>query len=177
MSRKKKEELNEGRSGKGKKIAIIIVSIIVVIAIIAGILFFVLKKDNGDNSNNVVTQSVKIFTDSMNLFQNRYSGMVVAQDTVKIKKDSTQKVKELFVEKGQAVEKGQKLFEYDTTENSNKVEQTKLEIEKMQNSIGNNQKQIQSLAEERNAHPDNSQALTIQIQELENEVKQKFLAC
>ena len=97
MSRKKKEELNEGRSGKGKKIAIIIVSIIVVIAIIAGILFFVLKKDNGDNSNNVVTQSVKIFTDSMNLFQNRYSGMVVAQDTVKIKKESTQKVKELFV--------------------------------------------------------------------------------
>lgn len=172
MSRKKKDELNEEKSGKGKKIAIIIVAIIVVIAIIAGSLFFVLRKDGGDNSNNVVTQSVKIFTDSMNLFQNRYSGMVVAQDTVKIKKDSTQKVKELYVEKGQAVEKGQKLFEYDTTENSNKVEQTKLEIEKMQNSISNNQKQIQSLAEERNAHPDNSQALTIQIQELENEVKQ-----
>lgn len=170
MSRKKKQE-NEGK-GKGKKIAIIVVSVIAVLAIVAGILFFVLKKDNGDNSNNVVTQSVKIFTDSTNLFQNRYSGMVVAQDTVKIKKDSTQKVKELFVEKGQAVEKGQKLFEYDTTENANKVEQTKLEIEKMQNSISNNQKQIQSLAEQRNAQPDNSQALTIEIQELENEVKQ-----
>ncbi len=172
MSRKKKEEINERKSGKGKKIAVISVSIIIVLAIIAGVLFFVLKQDGGEGANNVVTQSVKIFTDSTNLFQNRYSGMVVAQDTVKIKKDSTQKVKELYVEKGQAVEKGQKLFEYDTTENSNKIEQTKLEIEKMQNSISNNQKQIQSLAEQRNAQPDNSQALTIEIQELENEVKQ-----
>ena len=85
-----------------------------------------LKQDGGEGANNVVTQSVKIFTDSTNLFQNRYSGMVVAQDTVKIKKDSTQKVKELYVEKGQAVEKGQKLFEYDTTENSNKIKPLKM---------------------------------------------------
>ena len=91
--------------------------------------------------------------------------------TKKKKKDTELKVKELYVEKGQTIEKGQKLFEYDTTENSNKVEQTKLEIEKMENSIANSKKQIQNLLEESKTRPDDPQ-ISIEIQTLENDIKQ-----
>lgn len=176
MSKKKKvqneeSEENVNKPKNKKKIVIIVTIIIVILAIIGGVVFWKYRGNTGSSEGNVATQSVKIFTESVNLFQNRYSGMVVPQDTVSIKKDSAQKVKELYVEKGQAVTKGQKLFEYDTTENSNKIEQTKLEIEKMQNSITNNQKQIDNLNAQRNANPAD-QSITIEIQTLENEIKQ-----
>lgn len=166
----KKEKQNNKTSKKlSKKIIIFIV--VVILIIIGAVAFFLLKSDNENNEDNIATQSVKIFTESMNLFQNRYSGMVVAEDTIKLKKDSQQKVKELYVEKGQTVQKGQKLFEYDTSENQAKVEQAKLEIEKMQNSITNDKKQIQNLLEQATANP-NDQAISIEIQGLDNEVKQ-----
>ena len=166
MSKKEKKE-----KAKVKKIAIIVISIIVILAVVSVGLFFVLRKDGNNSDNKIATQSVKIFTENMNLFQNKYAGMVVAQDTIKIKKDTELKVKELYVEKGQTVEKGQKLFEYDTTENSNKVEQTKLEIEKMENSIANSKKQIQNLLEESKTRPDDPE-ISIEIQTLENDIKQ-----
>lgn len=167
----KKEKKQKEKKPKNKKL-IIIISVVVVVLIVVGVIVFVkFSGGKGSTDNNVATQSVKIFTESVNLFQNRYSGMVVPQDTVSIKKDSEQKIKELYVEKGQVVTKGQKLFEYDTTETANKVEQAKLEIEKMQNSISNNQKQIANLTEQRNANPAD-QSITIEIQTLENEIKQ-----
>lgn len=156
---------------KGKKIVIIVMIIFIIFAVIGSAVYFLLKDNNVENDNNITTQSVKIFTNNMNLFQNKYAGMVVAQDTIKIKKDSEQKVKELYVEKGQNVEKGQKLFEYDTSESSNKVEQARLEIEKMQNSIGNSKKQIQNLLEESKTRPDDPE-ISIEIQTLENDIKQ-----
>lgn len=156
---------------KGKKIVIIVMIIFIIFAVIGSVLYFLFKDNNVENDNNITTQSVKIFTNNMNLFQNKYAGMVVAQDTIKIKKDSEQKVKELYVEKGQNVEKGQKLFEYDTSESSNKVEQARLEIEKMQNSIGNAKKQIQNLLEESKTRPDDPE-ISIEIQTLENDIKQ-----
>ncbi len=166
MSKKEKKE-----KAKVKKIAIIVISIIAILAVVSVGLFFVFRKDGNNSDNKIATQSVKIFTENMNLFQNKYAGMVVAQDTIKIKKDTELKVKELYVEKGQTVEKGQKLFEYDTTENSNKVEQTKLEIEKMENSIANSKKQIQNLLEESKTRPDDPE-ISIEIQTLENDIKQ-----
>ncbi len=169
MGRKNRKE--EKAKKKSKKVIIIVVAIVVILAIIGGIVFFKFGSNNSESENNIATQSVKIFTESMNLFQNRYSGLVVAQDVVKIKKTEGEKIKELYVEKGQSVKKGDKLFEYDTTENSNKVEQAKLEIEKMQNTITNSQKQIQNFAEQRNINP-GDQSLTIEIQSLENEIKQ-----
>lgn len=168
--RDKRQKRNENK--KNKKLIIIVAVSLIVIAIIVGILLFMKTKyDNSNSDNNVATQSVKIFTQSLNLFQNRYSGVVVAQNTIKIKKNTEQKVKDIYVEKGQSVTKGQKLFEYDTTESKNKVEQEKLEIEKMRTNIENSQKQIQILTEQRNQNPADT-SITIEIQTLENDIKQ-----
>lgn len=46
-------------------------------------------------------------------------------------------MKEIFVEKGQEVEPGTKLFEYDTEELAMTLEQGNLELEKIGNSIAN----------------------------------------
>lgn len=180
LSRKEKIEKNKKREKrqkrkepkKNKKVLVISIIVLLAIAIIIGVLLFLKTKSNESTTeNNVATQSVKIFTKSLNLFQNRYSGLVVAQNTIKIKKNSEQKIKDIYVEKGQSVTKGQKLFEYDTTESSNKIEQAKLEIEKMRTTITNSQKQIQTLAEQRNQNPTDT-SLTIEIQTLENDIKQ-----
>lgn len=170
--KEKKNKEKKKKMTKRKKILIITIIILLIILLVTGVILFVTSKNsNSNNENNVSTQSVKIFTQSLNLFQNRYSGLVVAQNTIKIKKNSEQKIKDVYVEKGQAVQKDQKLFEYDTAESLNKVEQAKLEIEKMRNDITNNQKQIQNLTEQRNQNPADV-SITINIQELENEVKQ-----
>ncbi len=171
-SKKREKRQRRKEQKKNKKVIIISISVLILIGIIAGILLFLKTKSNNNASeNNIATQSVKIFTESLNLFQNRYSGLVVAQNTVKIKKNSEQKIKDIYVEKGQSVTKGQKLFEYDTTESLNKIEQAKLEIEKMRTTITNSQKQIQTLAEQRNQNPADA-SITIEIQTLENDIKQ-----
>ena len=66
MSKKEKKE-----KAKVKKIAIIVISIIVILAVVSVGLFFVLRKDGNNSDNKIVTQSVKIFTENMNLLQNK----------------------------------------------------------------------------------------------------------
>lgn len=170
-SEKAKRREKRQKRKEQKKILIVSIIILVVVLIVGILLFFKTKSNTSNTENNIATQSVKIFTQSLNLFQNRYSGLVVAQNTVKIKKNTEQKVKDIYVEKGQSVTKGQKLFEYDTTESKNKIEQAKLEIEKMRTTITNSQKQIETLAEQRNQNPSDA-SITIEIQTLENDIKQ-----
>lgn len=166
----KEKRVKEKKKSK-KIIIILIVILVIIVASVGGFLFIRSRNSDLSNENNVSTQSVKIFTQGLNLFQNRYSGLVVAQNTVKIKKSSEQKIKEIYVQKGQAVTKDQKLFEYDTTESKNKVEQIKLEIEQARNEITNAQKEVQFYAEQRNQNPTDA-SLTISIQELENKIRQ-----
>lgn len=63
----------------------------------------------------------------------RYAGMVVNEDVVEIARDSSKKVAELYVEVGQAVQAGDKLFSYDLDEVALALEKTQLEVEKMKN--------------------------------------------
>ena len=85
-----------------------------------------------------------------------------------------QKVKEIFVEKGQEVEPGTKLFEYDTEELAMTLEQGNLELEKIGNSISNLNSQIAALTTEKKNAPAGEQlSYTTQIQELQTNVKQE----
>lgn len=65
--------------------------------------------------------------------EERYAGMVVNEDVVEITRDSSKKVAELYVEVGQTVKAGDKLFSYDMDEVSLALEKTQLEVEKMKN--------------------------------------------
>lgn len=170
--RRKKGENKE--KGKNKKKMVLTVIFLLVIAV-AIIVFYKFKDSfNGAENieNTVAVQSVKMLTETENMSQNRYSGKVISQKTLKIQKDQNRTIKKVYVEVGQSVKKGDKLFEYDTDEIKSKIDQENLEVEKMQNSITNSKKQIETLNTEKNNNPSESATYTIEIQTLENEIKQ-----
>lgn len=121
----------------------------------------------------VAVQSVALLAGLDTGLQNRYSGMVVSQDTQEIKRDEEQTVKEIFVEEGQAVTAGQPLFTYDTEQMSLAIDQARLELQKLENSIGTYESQITALEKERkNAASSDKLSYTIEIQTLEADIKQ-----
>ncbi len=75
----------------------------------------------------------------------RFPGMVVSENVTEIKKDSEKTVKEVLVKEGDDVNKGDKLFEYDTDELQLSLEKKQLELEQLNASIENYQQQIKEL--------------------------------
>ena len=61
----------------------------------------------------------------------RYAGMVVSENVVEIQKDSTKTIEELYVEVGQEVKAGDKLFSYDSDALELDLEKAQLEVEKL----------------------------------------------
>lgn len=168
MRRVKKE-----KGKKNNKKVIIIISIIIVICIVSFFIFRKVKNKNVNDENKIAVQSVAVLTGANNTSQNRFSGMVISQKTVKLQKEENRNIKKVYVEVGQAVKTGDKLFEYDTEETKTKIEQENLEVEKMQNAISNSRKQIDTINAEKNANPGGDHSsYNIEIQTLENEIKQ-----
>ena len=132
-----------------KKKIITAVVCILVVAAIAGVAFWKFSSsDEGSGSS----EEIMLYADSVGLLtgtglgsQNRFSGVVEAQNTLKIQLESEQTVKDILVEKGQAVEIGTPLFEYDTEDMNLKLEQANLELEKISNSIDTINAQIDEL--------------------------------
>lgn len=158
---------------KKSKKTFVIIAILLIIAVIA---FFVVRKVKGNqetDENAVAVQSVAVLTGAGNMEQNRFSGVVISQKTIKLQKQENRTIKKVYVEVGQAVKTGDKLFEYDTDDISTKIEQANLEVEKMQNAITNSKKQIETINAEKNANPGGDHAsYNIEIQTLQNEIKQ-----
>lgn len=75
----------------------------------------------------------------------RYAGMVVSENVVEITRDTTKKVEEVYVEVGQAVKAGDKLFTYDSDALELDLEKTQLEVEKMTNEQATYTEQLEKL--------------------------------
>ena len=104
---------------------------------------------------------------------NRYSGVVESQETWDINLNQDQKVKEILVSEGDAVEEGTPLFSYDTADMSLQLAQAKLEMEEIGNEIKDYNSQIKALkAEKAAASKDEQFNYTVQIQSLETSIKQ-----
>ena len=158
----------------GKKKVIFIVCFIFAVALIAAILHMVSGGGKDSTKNILYADKVSVITGNGSGTVNRFAGVVEAQDTLKISLSEGQKVKEIFVEKGQEVEPGTKLFEYDTEELAMTLEQGNLELDKINNSISNLNNQIAALtAEKKNAPASEQLSYTTQIQELQTNVKQE----
>ena len=98
--------------------------------------------DNAKAEDTVAVQSVAMLTGLGGMgAQDRYSGVVVSQNTHDINKEEDRKVAELKVSAGQTVKKGDVLFTYDQDEMKLAVDTGKLELEKLQNTIDNTKKQ------------------------------------
>lgn len=111
----------------------IIVSLCIMIAAI-GIYFLLHAFQTGSTSETIYVQKVSTVTGS-SYTENRYSGVVESQETLDINQDSSKTIADVYVEAGQEVKKGDKLFSYDTTEASNSIAQKKLDIEAQNNEI------------------------------------------
>lgn len=65
----------------------------------------------------------------------KFSGKVEPQETKKYSIASGRKVAETYVQEGDEVKKGDKLFRYDTESMKDKLEQAKIDLERLQNSV------------------------------------------
>ena len=173
MSRKKNK--------KNKGIIIGVVAVVVLLAMAAVCVYFIQKKQTGENiptGDGSEIYAVRI-TDIMGLnasdlgLNQRFSGIVEPQKTVEIQLESGRTTSEIFVEVDDQVKAGDPLFQYDTDEIMMKIEQGKLELEKIENSIITQQQQIEELKEQaEDAWGDTLLQYTIQIQEAEVNLKQ-----
>lgn len=90
----------------GKKKVIFIGCLIFAVALIAAILHMVSGGGKDSAKNILYADKVSVITGNGSGTVNRFAGVVEAQDTLKISLSEGQKVKEIFVEKGQEVEPG-----------------------------------------------------------------------
>lgn len=157
-----------------KKIGIIVAAVAVVAAIGGGAWYFLKERGgSGNKADKVYVETVESLTAANSGSQSRYSGIVQAQETWDVNKDSEREIKEVFVKKGDMVEEGAKLFEYDMDEVAAEIQQAQLELEGLQNDITNLQSQINQLTKERNSvSADEKFEYTADIQEKENSIKQ-----
>ncbi|MCI8464733.1 MAG: efflux RND transporter periplasmic adaptor subunit [Lachnospiraceae bacterium] len=159
-----------------KKIIITVVCVILAAACGVAVWKFVSPGDESESDSEMMlyADSVGLLTGTGLGAQNRFAGVVEAQNTLKIQLESDQTVKDILVEKGQSVEIGTPLFEYDTEDMSLKLEQANLELEKISNSIDTINAQIEELTKAKKKAPASEQlSYTTQIQEAQMNVKQE----
>lgn len=98
---------------------------------------------------------------------NRYAGIVESQGEWSVKVDGGRSVKEVYVNEGDNVEIGDRLFAYDGDEIKLSLEQAKLELERMQSEITAAQARISSLEIQKESASSSEQLdIEIQIQSL-----------
>lgn len=115
---------------KNKTKIIILISVCILIALIG--IYFLFPKES--NNGNIYVQKVSSVIGS-SYTESRYSGVVESQETLDINQDGNKSITDIYVEAGQKVHKGDRLFTYDTTEASNSIAQKKLDIEAQNNEI------------------------------------------
>ncbi len=150
----------------------IIIAGIVLLLIIALLLFFFFSGSN--TADQVYVMSVGEITGAdITGTASRFSGVVESQETLDINIESGRTIDEIYVEAGQTVAVGDKLFSYDNSDIGLQLSQISLDIERMQSTISTSRDEISLLEKERQHAPSDSQLdYTLQIQSLQAEIKQ-----
>ena len=135
----------------------------------------------GRSSTDASTENVVYVNSVENLMNpgsgngavNRFAGVVETQKQVDIQQSQDKTVKDIYVEVGQEVSKGDPLFSYDTEKSQEDLEKAKLELERINNNIGNKQNEIAALEKEKKSAGNDAQLdYTMQIQSAQMELKQ-----
>ena len=165
-----------------KKAAVLMLSLILAGGTGGGLYYyFVYQGHNGE----VVASSdqMPVYVDSVRTLAGlgsgsgllqRYAGIVEPQETWSAKIEGDKTVKETFVEVGDTVKKGDKLFSYDTTEDENNLAKNEIEIEHTQNDILSSQKTLEQYEKNEAAATTEDDRLEweTQILQMENSIKQ-----
>lgn len=104
-----------------------------------------------------------------------YSGQVEAQETLTITLDSSRTIDECFVEEGDTVTVGQKLFSYDTQDEEDELAQAKLDIEQDELEIERLNEQITATEKLRSGYTDEDDKTNAYLNILgyQNDIKSK----
>lgn len=161
---------------KKKKIILAGAAVVAVVLVGTGIWAAFGRSATDSSTDNVVyVNSVDQLMNpgSGNGAVNRFAGVVETQKQVDIQLSQDKTVKEIYVEVGQEVEKGTPLFSYDTEKSEEDLEKAKLELERIDNTIGNKQSEIAALEKEKRSAGNDAQLdYTMQIQSAQMELKQ-----
>ena len=126
-----------------KKMLIIAGAAVIIIGAIA---WFMVKNINSGDEGKAYVESVRVIAGlgSANGINNRYTGVVEAQDSWKITLQSDMSVEKCYVSVGDEVKKGDKLFSYNTEELTLSKEKKELEVETLENENTQLNKDIKS---------------------------------
>lgn len=150
-----------------KKNVVITVVVVVALAVAAVGGYFFYNRTTGSDEVVYVSSVATITGQTENGLNNRYAGVVEAQETWSASLDSSLTVKETFVEVGQEVEAGTPLFSYDMTETEANLRKAQLELERANNELATMQNDINELVAARDASGDESAKAeyTVEIQQ------------
>ena len=107
------------------------------------------------------------------LSSEKFAGVVVSENAVKIPREMEKTVAELYVKQGDTVQAGQKLFSYDSEELGLTLDRQELDLERLKAGADEKEKQIAEVQKELNsAKGDNRTALNIQLRQLKADLTQ-----
>ncbi len=127
------------------------------------------------DANAVYVDSIQVVADLGSGTGNiaRFAGTVEPQETKEYKLDGDRKVKKCHVKEGDIVKVGQKLFTYDTTEDESKLEQARIDLERLQNTEDTSEAKKAELEKQKAAADTPEKKL--EVLTAENELKQNEL--
>ena len=152
------------KPARNRKKLIILISALCAAVIVAAVVLIVIFAPKGQEADAGDDADIPAISDIT--ANNYYTGVVEPQRTLNISKDPSRTIKEVYVEVGDVVEKGAKLFAYETGDISEKLEDAKLEITSKKNDIDRFANDIAKLTAQRSEAKTESEKLdlTAQIQ-------------
>ncbi len=146
-----------------------------------GVYYYFFRDDAGQSGRVSSTSADAIYVDLVSAITGygagtgvieRFGGEVEPQATLEVKLENDRTVKECFVQEGDEVKEGQKLFEYDTQEDEDKLAQNEIDIEKNKSDIEVSEKTIEQHEKDKaNASADAQLEYTTYILQEENSIK------
>lgn len=128
------------------------------------------------------TDANAVYVDSVKVIANlgsgtgqipRFAGTVEPQETREFKLEGDRKVDKSFVKEGDIVKAGQKLFTYDTDEDESKLEQARIDLERLKNTEDTSEAKKKELEKQKAAA--NTPEKQLAVLTAENELKQNEL--
>ena len=134
---------------KENKKKIIVIAVVVVIVVIGGIVAVRFGHKGGSDKNVVYVNKVEdIINPSMTSGRvNRFSGVVETQKEIKIQPEQDRAIEKILVKVGDKVEVGTVLFTYANQETQDKLDQAKIDLERISNKITLKQKEISAISD------------------------------
>lgn len=152
----------------------LVVPALLIIGVLAWFFFF--RSGEGaavDLENAVYVERISDMGQYNVFYADRYSGVVEAQETVKVRKDSNKEIKDIYVAQGEMVTEGQALFVYDVTSAQNNITAANLDIEGINNEISALDNEIKELTAQRDrVSEDEKLDYTTEIQSKQMQVRQ-----